>query len=111
MLKQMDTLLTRCFFFGQKIQATEHAFGNAINALYAGVKADKVEDSHLKEKVDTMGKDLTAQLLCKELNVNINDLLEMDSVFIKRQLYAYHAANAYKIRKEQLRLELMNRNG
>lgn len=56
-----------------------------------------------------MGKDLTAQILCKELNVNINELMNMNLTFVKRNLYAYHTSNAYKLRKEELRAELMQR--
>ena len=105
----MDYLPSNLFFFAQKIQEAEKVFNSAINTLYVGVKADKVEDQLLKAKVESMGKDLTSQMLCKELNISITDLLNMDLVFIKRNLYAYHVANAYKLRKDQLRLELQQR--
>lgn len=110
----MESILTNCFFFAQKIQDFENKFNAAINNLYAQIKGDEVEDHNLKEKANKVGKDLTAQLLCDILKVSILDLMDINLTFVRRQLYSYHVQQAYKLRKEQLRADirkLKTRNG
>lgn len=94
-------VLPQAFFFGQKVQESETNFDKAIESLYVGIKKDQFQDPILSTSLKKYGKELTSQLLCKKLNLSINELMNLDANFAKRQLFAYHVENAYSLKRNQ----------
>ena len=97
----MDSCFARWFFFEQTYQAKEDRKAAIISRLYLSVKANKLKDPTLSESLKKVGKETLAFDLCRELNISIMQLHEMDYNFVWQHIYAMHVQKASRLKKIQ----------
>lgn len=64
---------------------------------------DSVDDETLRKKVEGVGKDITLKVLVELTGLNAHEVFDLDINFVRRTLYAHHAAKAYELKRAQMR--------